>query len=103
MKQKLPNLLEVYDPKNVFNMDKTGLSFMLTEKVNPLVMWRYANPCYIKGIKKDQLSVEYYSNKNAWMTSGVSETWLKKLNRRMAFEKRYIFLFLDKCFIPSNS
>ena len=60
-------------------------SSMLGEKVKPLVIWKYANPYCFKGIKKDQLSVEYYSNKNAWMTSGVFETWLKKLNRKMAF------------------
>ena len=30
----------------------------------------------------------YYSNKNAWMTSGVFETWFKKLNRKMAVEKK---------------
>ena len=35
-----------------------------------LVIWKHANP----GCFKDQLSVEYYSNKNAWMTSGVFET-----------------------------
>ena len=50
-------------------MDETGLFFVLGENVNPLVIWRYANPRCFKGIKKDQLSVEYYSNKNAWMTS----------------------------------
>ena len=75
-------------------MDETGLFFMLGEKVNPLVIWRHANPCCFKGIKKDQLSVGYYSNKNAWMTSGVFETWLKKLNHKVAFEKRKM-LFLD--------
>ena len=37
----------------------------------------------------------YYSNKNAWMASGVFETWFKKLNRKMAVEKRKILLFLD--------
>ena len=69
-------------------------SSLLGEKVKPLVIWRYANPHCFKGIKKNQLSVEYYSNKNAWMTSGVFETWLKKLNRKMASEKRKM-LFLD--------
>ena len=69
-------------------------SSLLGEKVKPLVIWRYANPHCFKGIKKNQLSVEYYSNKNAWMTSGVFETWLKKLNRKMASEKRKILLFL---------
>ena len=75
-------------------MDETGLFFVLGENVNPLVIWRYANPRCFKGIKKDQLSVGSNSNKNAWMTSGVFETWLKKLNRKMAFEKRKVF-FLD--------
>ena len=84
-KQKLPSLLG-YDPKDVFNMDETGLFFVLGEKVNPLVIWRYANPHCFKGIKKDKLSVGYYSNKIAWITSGVFETWLKKLNHKMAFE-----------------
>ena len=37
-KQKLPSLLEGYDPKDVFNMDETGLFFVLGEKVNPLVI-----------------------------------------------------------------
>ena len=92
-KQKLLSLLG-HDPKDVFNMDETGLFFMLGEKVNPLVIWRHANPRCFKGIKKDQLSVGYYSNKNAWMTSGVFETWLKKLNHKVAFEKRKM-LFLD--------
>ena len=55
-------------------------SSVLGEKVKPLVIWKYTNTRYFKGIKKDQLSVEYYSNKNAWMRSGVFETWLKKLN-----------------------
>ena len=93
-KEKLPSLLEGHDPKDVFNMDETGLFFVLGENVNPLVIWRYANPRCFKCIKKDQLSVGYYSKKDAWMTSGVFETWLKKLNREMAFEKRKM-LFLD--------
>ena len=44
-------------------MDETELFFMLGGKVNPLVIWRYANSCCFKGIKKDQLSVQYYSKK----------------------------------------
>ena len=53
-------------------------------------------PTLLQRYQKDQLSVEHYSKKkNAWMTSGVFETRLKKLNRKMAFEKRKIFLFLD--------
>ena len=68
-------------------------SSLLGEKVKPLVIWRYTNPSCFKGIKTNQLSVEYYSNKNAWMTSGAFETWLKKLNRKMPSEKRKILLF----------
>ena len=29
------------------------------------------------------------------MTSGVFETWLKKLNRKMPFKKRKVLVFLD--------
>ena len=39
-KQKLPSLLEGHNPKDVFNMDETGLFFVLGENVNPLVIWR---------------------------------------------------------------
>ena len=64
-------------------------SGVLGEKVKPLVIWKYANLRCFKGIKKRYQSyVQYYPNKNAWMTSGVFETWLKKLNRKMAFGKK---------------
>ena len=45
-------------------------------------------------LQRYQLSVEYYSNKNDWMRLGVFETWLKKLNCKMMFEKRKTLLFL---------
>ena len=133
-KQKLPSLLEDYDPKDIFNMDKTGLFFwqtknqtifergekcsggkkvklqftislclgVLGEKVKPLVIWKYANSHCFKGIKKDQLSVEYYSNQNAWMTSGLFETWLKNLDHKIAFKKKDIVIF-RQCVIPPSS
>ena len=77
-------------------------SSMLGQKVKPLLTWKHANPRCFKGIKKDTLSVEYYSNKNAWMKLGVFETWLKKLNCKMAFEQKDIVI-LGQCVITSNS
>ena len=99
-KEKLASLCEGYRSEDIFNMDETRLYFRVTEnetlfqkgqdfaggkkskfrltislcssmtgeKVKPLIIWKYANPqCYL-------------SNKNAWMTSGVFETWLKALD-----------------------
>ena len=43
-------------------------------------------PTLLQRYQKDQLSAEYYSNKNAWMTLGVFETWLKKLNQQIVIQ-----------------
>ena len=43
-------------------------------------------PMLLQRYQKDQLSAEYYSNKNAWMTLGVFETWLKKLNQQIVIQ-----------------
>ena len=70
-------------------------SSMMGEKMKPLIIWKYANPRCFKNINKNNLPVDYFSNKNAWMTSGVFETWLKAFDRKMMFQKRKILLFLD--------
>ena len=125
MKEKLAILCEWDRPEDIFNMDKTGLYFRVTEnkilfrkgqdcgdgkksklhltislcssmtgeKVKMLIIWKYANPLCFKTIKKKNLPVDYFANKNAWITSGVFETWLKALDWKMRFSK--ILLFLD--------
>ena len=69
--------------KRKFRLTISLCSRMTGEKVKPLIILKYANPqCYL-------------SNKNAWLTSGVFETWLKALDQRMRFQKRKILLFVD--------
>ena len=68
---------------------------MTGEKVKPLIIWKYANPQCFKNIKKNNLPVDFFSNKNAWTTSGIFETSLKALDQKIRFQKRNILLFLD--------
>ena len=125
-KARLLKIIEGYNPRDIYNMDETGLLFrttdktlfhkgercsggkkakirmtamlcanMLGEKEKALVIWKFINPRCFKNIPKNDLPLDYFSNKNAWMTSGVFEDWLKKLDRKMLFQKRKILLFVD--------
>ena len=53
---------------------------MVGDKETPLVIWKSLNPCCFKCVNKKTLPVEYHTNKEARMTSGIFETWLKKFN-----------------------
>ncbi|XP_052699761.1 tigger transposable element-derived protein 4-like [Crassostrea angulata] len=66
-----------------------------TDKVPLLVIGRASNPRCFKHVKS--LSVEYYSNKKAWMTSEIFTEWVKKLEKKMLRKKRKIALIVDKC------
>ena len=68
---------------------------VLGEKEKALVIWKYKNPRCFKKMPHNQLPVHYYANKNAWMTSGLFEDWVKKLDRKMRHQKRKILLFMD--------
>ena len=68
---------------------------VLGEKEKALVIWKYKNPRCFKKMPHNQLPVHYYANKNAWMTSGLFEDWVKKLDRKMQHQKRKILLFMD--------
>ena len=68
---------------------------VLGEKEKALVIWKYKNPRCFKKMPHNQLPVHYYANKNAWMTSGLFEDCVKKLNRKMRYQKRKILLFMD--------
>ena len=59
---------------------------MAGERVKSLSTWKYVNPWCFKNIKKKKLlPVDYFSNKNARMTFGIFETWLKALDWKMRF------------------
>jgi hypothetical protein len=49
-----------------------------TDKRKLLVIGKSAKPRCFKGLKMDSLPVEYYANKNAWMTSKIFKKWLMR-------------------------
>jgi len=103
-KDKLPTLCSDYHPKDIFNMDETGLFYRSTasksfhvkgetcrggkmfkerltvvfcasmtgEKEPPVVIGKSANPRCFKKVSVSLLPVKYYSNKKAWMITGLS-------------------------------
>ena len=68
---------------------------VLGENEKALVIWKYKNSCCFKKMPHNQLPVHYYANKNAWVTSGLFEDWVKKLDRKIRCQKHKILLFMD--------
>ena len=68
---------------------------MTGEKLPLLVIGKYANPRYFKGVKK--LPVSFDSNTKAGMTTVLFEKWLRTLEFRMQKEGRKIALVSDNC------
>ena len=66
--------------------DSMIMSERVRREVQAISNMEICKPTLLQKYQKDQLSVEYYSNKNAWMTSGVFETWLKKLNQQIIIQ-----------------
>ncbi|GFN91634.1 tigger transposable element-derived protein 6 [Plakobranchus ocellatus] len=65
------------------------------EKLPLLVIGSSANPRCFKNVKS--LPVEYTSNNEAWMTSSIFETWIRKLDRKYLLQGRSIVMVLDNC------
>ncbi|GBN80738.1 Tigger transposable element-derived protein 4 [Araneus ventricosus] len=65
------------------------------QKLKPLVVGRSEIPRCFKGAKN--LEVDYDLNKKSWMTSGICEKWVQKLEKRMIAECRKIALVVDNC------
>lgn len=63
--------------------------------LNPLVIGKSARPRCFKKIDINNLGVQYFSNKKAWMTSIIFKEYLKKLNDDMMHQNRKILLFVD--------
>ena len=62
-----------------------------TEKLEPLVIGKSANPKCFKSVRS--LPVEYRSNAKAWMTAALWTEWLKGFDRRMRTAKRKVNYF----------
>ena len=56
-----------------------------TEKIKLLIIGKSAKPRCFNGIKS--LYVDYYSNKRAWMTGEIFETWILKLEGNLKNRK----------------
>ena len=123
--EKLNEITENYEPKNVYNLDESALFWRLL----PSKTYSFGNhsksgtkkwktrititlivnadgsdkkcsvigvskcPRAIRGIKN--LPVDYYNQKNAWMTTDIFEQIIEKLNKEMRKKKRKILLFVD--------
>ncbi len=53
-------------------------------KEKPVVIWKSKNPRGLQRFDKSVLPVNYFDQKNAWMTSEILEEILRKLNCRLA-------------------
>jgi hypothetical protein len=49
-----------------------------TDKKKLLFIGKSVKPQCFKGLKMDSLPVEYYANKNAWLTSKIFKKWLMR-------------------------
>ena len=126
-KERLPELLQGYQKKDIWNLDETGvfwkalpergfgqksksckggkkskqrmtIAFIVNAeggKEKPIVIWKYENPRCFKNTKKQLLPVSYFSQSKAWMTGGILDAVLKKINRGLRTQNRFIALLMD--------
>ncbi len=59
------------------------------------VIWKSKKPRCFKGIDVSKLSVQYFSQPNAWMTGEILDELLSQVNRRLSSSSRYIVLLMD--------
>ena len=125
VKNVLPNLLNGYDPEDVYNADETGLFF----KALPEGSFIHSDEklegqkgqkqrltllflCNMSGTdkqvfvigkaerpacfrKKRQIPLPYFSSKKAWMTSSIWTTILSNFDQKMKEKNKKILLFVD--------
>lgn len=63
--------------------------------IKPLVIGKSLKPRCFKNLNMNDIGVNYFGNRKAWMTSIIFEKYLTELNNKMRSEKRKILLFLD--------
>ena len=68
-----------------------------TDKRKLLVIGKSTKPRCFKGIRMESLLVQYYANKNAWMTSGIFKNWLMSWDMELQYKERKILLLVDNC------
>ncbi|XP_066261743.1 tigger transposable element-derived protein 4-like [Euwallacea similis] len=104
IQESLPALLAPYDEKDVFNADETGLFFKClpdktlsfkNEKCYGGKLRKSAKPRCFRGVTS--LPLTYKSNKKAWMTADLFESWLLELEKYFLRQNRKVLLIIDNC------
>ncbi|XP_072119240.1 tigger transposable element-derived protein 4-like [Mobula birostris] len=116
---KLPDLLQKFCADDIYNADETGLFYRAilsgtkkaidritvlccsnmsgTDKKKLLVIGKSVKPRCFKGLRMDSLPIEYYANKNAWMTSDIFKNWLMSWDMELQRKSRKVLLLVDNC------
>lgn len=124
-KEFIMKQMEGYTLDNVYNLDETALYYQVspsrtmsnkpvkgtkksknrvtlilcsnytgTDKLIPVVIGHYAKPKALRKFNHGDY-VAYLSNKKAWCTSVIFQTYMEGVNDRMKKEKRNIVMFVD--------
>lgn len=88
-----------YDRCKFHNNSKNRITVMFAvnfsgcDKLQPLVIGKSKNPRCFKNVKS--LPVIYESNKSAWMTSKIFNSWVQKVDYQMLKRRKKIILLID--------
>ncbi|XP_034939464.1 tigger transposable element-derived protein 6-like [Chelonus insularis] len=110
--EDLPNLLERYEPDDIYNADETALFLKCLpdktftfkgekfhggkqSKLPLLIIGNSKRPRCFKGVKT--LPVDDANNTKAWMTKILFKDWLKKVDEQMKINRKKILLFIENC------
>jgi DDE superfamily endonuclease len=95
---------DVHRTKNSKNRVTVLLTCNATgcEKLDPLFIYKFKNPRSLNGKNKDNLSIDYYWNQSAWMQVSIWNDYLRKLDKKMHFQKRKILLLVDNAPVHSH-
>lgn len=73
-----------------------------TDKRKLLVIGKHQKPRCFKGINMDLLPVNYFFNKNSWMTTTIFMKWLQSWEKELQIASRKILLIVDNATVHCN-
>ena len=94
-KERLPQILDGYDRRDIWNMDETGCFWKTLQDKGFSRKGVKCKGRKIKGNVKKNLPVRYYSQSKSWMTGSILDSLLSSLNRKLSSQRRSILLLLD--------
>lgn len=90
-------LEEKYGKERITIMFGANTRMFETEKLKLFVIGKEMKLRCFNGINIKSLSVDYRSNKKAWMTSSLFSEWFLNFNKKMKLENRKGLLLIDNC------